>query len=286
MFTLAVIIFDVIALLWSGMRILKKSKAVNYTSGKLLGWGLIGVGIAILLYGIRSVVVQFGPSYYWMDEKIFYRPGTVIHSLSLFIIFLFVYKEFAPKLFAKITALPVLGSMFYLAFIFATAPTNRKVAEAPLEPVKFMMTNYPWSSPLTAKLFLFITAGAPLVILGIFLYNALKHEKAKAFIFGVGVPVAAFVGIVGVWKPAMLPFNFSGLVYKAIFALAIILLFAAIFVAKEKKAMVKTVFYGLGIASQGLFIPLCIFISPIFARLGYGIGAFMVYKAFGMKIEK
>lgn len=285
MFTLAVIIFDVIALLWSGVRILKKSKDVKYDSGKLLGWGLIGVGIAILFYGIRSVVVQFGPSYYWVDEKMFYRPGTVIHSISLFIIFLFVYKEFAPKLFAKITALPVLGSMFYLAFIFAIAPTNRKVAEAPLEPIKFMMTNYPWASPVVAQSFLFITVGVPLVILGIFLYNAMKGERLKALASSIGIPVVAFFGIVGVWKPAMLPLSINSAIYKGFFVLAFVLLIAVVAIAKERKKMVKALLYGLGVSFQGLFIPICIFISPIFARLGYGIGAFMVYKAFGMKVE-
>jgi len=97
--------------------------------------------------------------------------------------------------------------------------------------------------------------------------------------------VMSFLGIVGMWKPAMLPFQFSSGIYKGLFLLAIILLLISIFVTKNRKVMIKALLYGLGISFQGLFIPLCIFVSPIFARLGYGIGAFMVYKAFGMKIE-
>ena len=285
MFTLLVIAFDVFALIWSGVKILRKSKEINYSSGKYLAWGLILVGIAILFYGLRSIVIQFGPSFYWVDKLIFYRPGTFIHSIGLFLAFWFVYKEFTPKMFAKITAIPVLGSLLYLAYIFALSPVNRVVKQAPLEPIKFMMTNYPWASPLVAQAFLYITVGAPLVILGIFMYNALKTDRLKALLFGVGVPVISFLGIVGMWKPAMLPFQFSSGIYKGLFVLAIILLLLSIFVTRNRKVMIKTLLYGLGISFQGLFIPICIFISPIFARLGYGIGAFMVYKAFGTKIE-
>lgn len=285
MFTLLVIAFDVFALIWSGVRILKKSRQINYPASRYLAWGLILVGIAIVFYGLRSIVVQFGPSFYWADEYIFYRPGTVIHSIGLLVAFWFVYKEFTPKTFAKITALPVLGSLVYLAYIFAFAPVNRIVKQAPLEPIKFMMTNYPWAQPLVAQVFLYITVAAPLVILGIFLYNALRTEKLKALLFGLGIPVVSFLGIVGIWKPTMLPFQFSPTIYKGFFVLAILLILLSLLVAKERKAMGKALLYGLGISFQGLFIPLCIFVSPIFARLGYGIGALMVYKAFGMKIE-
>jgi len=285
MFTLLVIAFDVFALVWSGLRILRKSKEINYQAGKYLAWGLILVGFAIFCYGLRSIVVQFGPSFYWVDEFIFYRPGTFIHSLGLLLAFWFVYKEFTPKIFAKITAIPVLGSLLYLAYIFALSPVNRVVKQAPLEPIKFMMTNYPWASPTVAQVFLYITVGAPLVILGIFMYNALKTERLKALLFGIGVPVLSFLGIVGMWKPAMLPLEFSAGAYKGLFVLAIILLLLSIFAAKDRKVMIKALLYGLGISFQGLFIPLCIFVSPIFARLGYGIGALMVYKAFGTKVE-
>jgi hypothetical protein len=285
MLTLLVIAFDVFALIWSGGRILRKSKEINYQASRFLAWGLILVGIAIFLYGLRSIVVQFGPSFYWMDEYIFYRPGTVIHSIGLLLAFWFVYKEFTPKTFAKITVLPVLGSLFYLVYIFAFSPVNRVVKQAPLEPIKFIMTNYPWAQPLVARLFLYITVGAPLVILGIFIYNALKTERLKALLFGLGIPIISFLGIVGVWKPGMLPLRLSGGVYKGLFALAIILILSSLFVSKDRKLMRKALLYGLGISFEGLFIPLCIFVSPIFARLGYGVGALMVYKAFGIKVE-
>jgi hypothetical protein len=287
MFTLSVIIFDVVSLIWAGIRILKRSAEKNYSSGKLLGWGLILVGFAILLYGTRSALTWFGGSqFYWADEHLLYRPGTVIHSIGLFIIFLFVYKEFTPKLFAKITAIPVLGSMIYMAYLFAFSPTNRVEKPAPLEPIKFMMTSYPWASPLVTRIFVYIIVGAPLIILGIFLYNAVKSERVKALFFGYGVPIIGFLGMVGVFRPKLLPvFAGSATAYKILFVLALLSLLVYVLIAKERKAAIKTLFYGLGISFEGLFIPLCLFISPTFARLGYGIGALMVYNAFNMKIR-
>jgi len=285
MFTISVMIFDIFALIWSGVRIMKKSKEVNYSSGKYLAWGLILVGIAIFFYAARTVIVQFGEQYYWADQYLLYRPGTFIHSIGLFLAFLFVYKEFTPKLFAKITSIPVLGSMLYLAGMFAIAKVTRGIKTAPLEPFKMIITNYPWTSPKTAQIFLFITIGVPFIILGIFLYNALKGNKLKSILYGVGIPILGFVGMIGIWKPAFLPFDFAKGTYLGIFIAAIILILSTIFIARERKTVIKALLYGLGISFQGLFVPLCIFISPIFARLGYGIGALLVYKAFGMKTE-
>lgn len=117
------------------------------------------------------------------------------------------------------------------------------------------------------------------------MYNALKTERLKALLFGVGIPLISFLGIVGMWKPVYLPFHFSNGTYKGLFILPVILLLISIFVAKERKMVIKALLYGLGISFQSLFIPICIFISPIFARLGYGIGGLMIYKAFGLKLE-
>lgn len=68
---------------------------------------------------------------------------------------------------------------------------------------------------------------------------------------------------------------------------SIIILFIFLFnISKEKnnKKNTKSLFYGLGILF--LFSPaiLCVFISPIFARIGYVIGAFLIYKAFDIEI--
>lgn len=53
---------------------------------------------------------------------------------------------------------------------------------------------------------------------------------------------------------------------------------------KEKIHKIKGLFYGLG--AWFLIFPMivCVLISPIFARIGYLIGAILIYKAFKIKI--
>ncbi len=53
---------------------------------------------------------------------------------------------------------------------------------------------------------------------------------------------------------------------------------------EETKLRMKGLFYGMGFLF--LFLPalICLFISPIYARWGYLIGAILLLKAFGMKV--
>lgn len=55
---------------------------------------------------------------------------------------------------------------------------------------------------------------------------------------------------------------------------------------EEKKLRAKGLLYGMGFLF--LFLPslICLFISPIYARWGYLIGAILLYKGFKKKMEK
>lgn len=53
---------------------------------------------------------------------------------------------------------------------------------------------------------------------------------------------------------------------------------------KEKTLRFKGLLYGLGILLLIAPMAVCMVISPIYARIGYLIGAILIYKAFGMKI--
>ena len=55
--------------------------------------------------------------------------------------------------------------------------------------------------------------------------------------------------------------------------------------ARNKKVLLKSLMYGFGILMIIIPTPACVFISPIFARLGYVAGAILAYKAFRMKLE-
>jgi len=285
MLTLLVIIFNVIILSWIGLQISKKSKEAKYKSGKILALSLFMIVFAIFTYGVRSIVIQFGA---FQADLVIYRVGCMIHTLGFAVALLFVYKEFTPKLFAWISGIPFTIILLLLALFFIFAPVTRIESLSPLEPFEFLMTNYPFDWLWLNQLFLFSCIGTPLVVLGIFLYNSLKREsKIRALFYGIISPVLLFLGMLGIFiMPGSsetilrLPFVIGIL----ILFLAIASLFLAIITASEKRKVLKGVLYGTGIAL--LIIPgvLCVFFSPIYARIGYGIGGILTYRAFGMKI--
>ncbi len=284
MFTLTVIVFDVIALVWVGLKIYKKSK-LNYPVGKYLALGLLMSAFGIFMYGIRSIVLQFEPfeTMLKMDE-IVYKIGTFVHISGCVLLVWFVYKEFAPRLFTKITAKPVLALLGFIAIAFGFFPLKTVVHQAPLEPTRFMMTSHPWEWPWVSSIFMYGFFIGSAIILGIFLYNALVTEnKKKALIFGILTPVLIHFGIAGVSKPGTFPFSTQINWWIAI--LGLILLITTVFIAENRKRMVKAIMYGLGMSLLLSSAIACVFISPIFARIGYGIGAILVLKSFGMKIE-
>jgi ABC-type Fe3+-siderophore transport system permease subunit len=55
---------------------------------------------------------------------------------------------------------------------------------------------------------------------------------------------------------------------------------------KEKEGRIKGLLYGLGIFFLIAPMAICTLISPIYARIGYLIGAILIYKALGMKISE
>ena len=285
MLTLLVIFFNIIILGWVGFQILKKSREAQYRSGKILALSLLVIVFAIFTYGVRSIVIQFGAL---EADLIIYRIGCMIHTLGFAVALFFVYKEFTPKLFAWITGVPFVTVLLVLALLFLFAPVTTIISLSPLEPFDFLMTNYPFVWPWLSQLFLFSCMGTPLVVLGIFLYNSLKKEsRIRAFFYGIISPVLLFFGMLGIFiipgsSETILRLPFA--VGVLILSLALISLFLAVITASEKRKVLKGILYGAGVAL--LIIPgiLCVFFSPIYARIGYGIGGIMIYRAFGMKI--
>lgn len=93
-----------------------------------------------------------------------------------------------------------------------------------------------------------------------FLYEVIKHTPT-----GMSVYLIIFIFIFG---PVLLT---SIVLYNAL-------------KIEEKRLKTKALLYGMGFLF--LFIPslVCLFISPIYARWGYLIGAILLYKAFQVKV--
>lgn len=285
MFTLAVIAFDVIVLIWAGLRILKKNREVAYPGTNYLVWGLFMSAFGIFMYGIRSIVLQFEPFETMLKiDSIVYNIGTFVHFSGCVLLVWFVYKGFAPRLFTKITAPPILAALSLVAIGTGFFPHAVRVHQAPLEPIRFMMTSRPWEWHWMNLLFVYSYFLGAAVILGVFLYNALATEgKGKALVFGVLVPLLIFFGIAVGSRPGTLPIS-SGLSWTIV-VIGLILLVLAALISKNRRRIEKAIMYGFGVALLLASAIACLYISPVFARIGYGIGAILTYKAFGMKIE-
>jgi len=285
MFTLAVIAFDVIVLVWTGLKILKKSEEVVYPVGKYLAWGLFMSAFGIFMYGVRSIVLQFEPFETMLKiDELIYRPGVFGHFIGCALLVWFVYKGFAPKLFTKITAPLVLGLLLLVSLSMVFFPILAKVHQAPLEPIRFMMTSRPWAWPWMNLEFVYACFIGSVAVFGIFLYNALVRESKKKALF-LGIPTAILIhfGIAAISKPST--FFLSANMCWMLMIIGLILLILVIFLSKNKGQVGKAIMYGFGTSLLiSAAIP-CVFISPVFARIGYGIGAILTYKAFGMKVE-
>ena len=284
MFTLIVIIFDVIVLTWAGLKVSKKSKGSDFPTGQYLAWGLFMSAFGIFMYGVRSVVLQFEPRETMLAlDSIIYNVGTFVHFSGCVLLVWFVYKAFSTKLFTAITAPFVLGILSLNAIGTGFFPHIVRAHYAPLEPFKFFMTSrpYEWGWMNSVLVYSFLVGSA--VILGIFLYNALSIEsKKRAWWLGILTPLLISFGIAGISKPNFLPI--SSRIYLSMILVGAILLVLSGIITRNKKMIGKAILYGLGISLLLSSAIACIFISPVFARIGYGIGAIMTYKAFGMSV--
>jgi heme O synthase-like polyprenyltransferase len=52
---------------------------------------------------------------------------------------------------------------------------------------------------------------------------------------------------------------------------------------QDRKLRKKVIIYGLGFLFLSLFGMVCVFFSPVYARIGYLIGAILIYKAYSIK---
>lgn len=225
MFTQLVMIFSIVFLVWSGNKIFRKSKEINYSSGTLLALSLFFVGFSVFNYAIRDVFIQFEM---YKTEYIFYQIGVISQLGGMFLMTMFVCS-FVSKLFARTVLIPfAVGSAIFIIIAIVFFPTISIIKQAPLELIPYKVISHPWSSKLINIIFFSLALLFSVLSFSVFLYNAIK--------------------------------------------------------IKERRRKIKALFYGFGILF--LFLPaiLCVFISPIFARLGYVIGAILIYKAFQTKV--
>lgn len=225
MFTQIVMMSTIFLLVFSGKRIFQKSKAINYSHGKIFSLGLFFVATGILFYAIRDIFVQLK----MYEVQIYFAEyGAILHLIGGFLLLWFFSKEFVPRFFRY-----VFGLFSFLMISFLIIATGKvftiegRLQLVPFEPFPYYVMKNFITSSLGNGLLLGIIIGVSLLIFGIVLYNSLEEE--------------------------------------------------------QKTLRLKGLFYGIGILLLIAPMVICMLISPIYARIAYLIGAFLIYETLRIK---
>ncbi len=183
------------SLIWSGVRIYRRSKVIKYYLAELLALGLILFGIFPIFGILRNIVAQW--ELHQLDE-IFYRVTVFLGASGIFLLLLFILKSFTPKRFSLIFILILLISFiiiwmgnFFLPLKMISLPI------APLmEPLPVKQTVYIFEWAPANSIWAFGGAFFGLLAISIFLYNGIRSKNKKIFrksvIYGSGFSLLIF----------------------------------------------------------------------------------------------
>lgn len=165
-------------LFYQGTRIVQRSKQADFPVGKFLGTGLISTGVALCLYAVRDIFVQFKM---YDIQYIFYAVGVAFQGIGGFFAVVFTFLGFTPQHIRRIV-IPLAG-LLILALVSAVAflPTQTIPKKVPFEPFPYTVLVHPWESIAVSIAFavgIFLLVAA---VFAVFIWNMkyAKGEKAK-----------------------------------------------------------------------------------------------------------
>lgn len=132
-----------------------------------------------------------------------------------------------------------------------------------------------------SKLFTWLTS--PIIVGGAFLIMfAVLFLPTMQIVKEASLEPIRYVLINHPWESMAMNIAFLVIIVTFSFSIFSIFLYRTLKM-KGRKAKMKGLLYGVGLFL--LYIPtlISVFISPIFARIGYGIGALLIYRAFKIK---
>jgi len=292
MFTELIVAVTVIILWFVAMRFYRFRSEIKKEKIEWLAIGIFAIGFGILCYGVRTLFVDFPKI-----DTFIYRLGTTVHMTSFIFLGYFIYQNYLKnKLLQKIlfglTVILTLPVSYSLAF----APLKRIVKPAPFEPISMQMSNYPWKDNVWRNIFVWYCIGFSILWLWLAFYYSLKNKTEKeaknghlllgiVFLIPLSLTIALMPSIASkpwfkadpklIWY-AQAPNTFI-LFY---IAFSIILIWVAHYFIGKKNQLDVSLHYVLG--SIYLLFPamLCVFVTPIFARLLYVIAGVFFYLAF------
>ena len=190
MITQFIMLTTVYLLFWLSFNFLKRGEKIKNQSVKVFAAGLFLIAIAIIIYSLRDIFIQFG--LYNIQEKLLISGG-LLHIFGSYFLLWFVSREFGPKSYFKY--------IFYILFFLVLASfalfisgkvfkLESEIKQAPLEPLSYLVVRNYISDPTGIVLLYGIIILISILILGIILLNSFKTKerkvKIKGLLYGLG----------------------------------------------------------------------------------------------------
>lgn len=288
MFTGLIVTITVVLLWFTSYRLYRARNIIKKEKVEWLALAAFMAGFGILCYGIRSLFIDLPKI-----DTFFYRLGITVHlGLSFIPASLFVYRNFIGNKILRnfLSWLTVIaGLIFTYACLFP--PLKRIVKPAPFEPIPMKMSNYPWVDVIWKDVFIWFCISVSIILVWIVFSYSLRSKKeiksASHRILGIFLllplsiiilvmPFAALKSWYPQWQNKFAYFYI---------AISIVIIWAVSYYLEKKKEIDVALYYGLGIAYLLFPAMLCIFVTPIFARLLYMPGAIFLFLAYRKEVK-
>jgi hypothetical protein len=287
MFTGITILVAVMVLWFVAVRLFKARRVSRQKNLELLALSSFMAGLGILCYGVRTLFIDVGRLDYYI-----YRVGITVHlGLGFIPAAIFVYENYLPGkawLRRAFEAATVAGA---LLFTYGTMipPLKRIEKMAPFEPMPFRLTNYPWQNPFWNQVFIWFCILVSLCVIWlVFVHGrgfspqsgqpagpSRRRLSALLVLLSAAVLAMPFAAAQPWFKDWQYVFFVSCLL------VSIVLLFVSHDLIARRSSIAPDMHFALGIAYLLFPAMLCIFITPVFARILYLFGA--AYLFLGLK---
>lgn len=283
MFTLLIVVSTVVILWLASYKLYKARNTIKKQKIEWLALAAFMSGFGILCYGARSLFTALP-----QIDTFLYRLGITVHlGLSFVPASLFVYKNFINNKIVR-AALGGLTAAAALVFTYACIfpPLKRVVKMAPFEPIPMKVSNYPWVSVIWKNVFIWFCISISIILIYTVFHYSFKNRKepksASHLVLGffLLLPLVIIIFLMPFvvlesWYP-----QWQEKIAYLYVVIAIAMLWLVNYLIEGKEEVDASLYYGLGIAYLLFPAMLCIFVTPIFARLLYLPGAIFLYLAY------
>lgn len=287
MFTGITIIVAVMILWFVAARLYQVRHVSQRRHVELLALSSFMAGFGILCYGLRTLFIDIGQADY-----VLYRLGITVHlGLGFIPAAIFVFENYLGGAVWRRRVFEIVVAGGALLFTYGTIvpPLNRIVKTAPFEPFPFRLTNYPWQDPFWNKVFIWFCIIVSLCVIWSVLLHSYRANRALGAAARTAhrcltgwlllLSTAAFIMPFAAVQPWFKVWQY--VFFASYLLISFVIMFLTHDFISRRRAVAYDLYFALGIAYLLFPAMLCIFITPVFARILYLFGA--VYLFYGAK---